>query len=92
MHLSLASLLADITPQACATLIDAGVTHVTLVETRDGKWIALHAESASHAQTLARAWVDHHQARGASCRRLYADGIYHKPFATVYAQPEWEDA
>lgn len=90
-HSSLISALTEATPLACQSLLSQGVKFAVAVENAKGEWFLLHAEDQHHAGTLARNWVDNMGARGASCRRVFADGIAAKPFLTVYEQCGFED-
>ncbi len=88
-HSSLTSALTEATPLACQALLSQGVKFVVAVENAKGEWFLLHADDQGHAGTLARNWVENMGARGASCRRIFADGIAPKPFLTVFEQPEY---
>ncbi len=66
-----------------------GLRFWVAVELKGGEWIALHAESAEHAKVLAKAWVEQHEARGASCWRIFEHGPAASPYWALYAQPEW---
>jgi hypothetical protein len=90
-HFSLAEAFTEATPIACKALIAQGIRFVTAVETERGEWLLLHADDQGHAGALAHSWVDDMGARGASCWRIFEHGLASKPFATVYAQPEWGD-
>ena len=83
-HPSLASALTEATPMACQALMAAGVKFVVAVENAKGEWFLLHACDQGHASNLAKVWVETMGARGASCRRLFADGVAHKPFFSIY--------
>jgi|JI10StandDraft_1071094.scaffolds.fasta_scaffold3624632_2 hypothetical protein len=90
-HSSLTSAITEATPLACRALLSQGVKFVVAVENAKGEWFLLHADDQGHAGTLARDWVENMGARGASCRRIFADGIAPKPFLTVYEQCGFED-
>lgn len=90
-HSSLASALTEATPLACQALLSQGIKFVVAVENAKGEWFLLHADDQGHAGALARNWVENMGARGASCRRIFADGIAPKPFLTVYEQCGFED-
>jgi hypothetical protein len=90
--LTLAEAFASVTPEACQSLIAAGVTFTVAVENQRGEWFLLHADGDAHAGRLARNWVDTMGARGASCWKLTAGGRARKPSLTVYEDLEWEDA
>jgi hypothetical protein len=51
----------------------------------------LHAEDQAHAHDLAYHWVHTMDARGASCWRLYENGVAPRSFATVFNTIGWED-
>lgn len=89
-HISLNAAMAEATPQACRALIAQGINFIVAVETAAGEWVLLHADSVAHANTLAHAWVDHHNARGASIWRLHDDGPAKRHCGLV--QPDWEAA
>lgn len=83
-HSSLTSALTEATPLACQALLAQGVKFVVAVENQRGEWFLLHADDQGHAGALARNWVEAMGARGASCRRIFADGVAPKPFFTIY--------
>jgi hypothetical protein len=90
---SLQALFLQASPLAAKGLIAQGFPFLVAVENERGEWFWLNAESIDHAGNLARNWVDVLNARGASCWRIHPDGkIGPRPFATVFAQPAWEDA
>lgn len=63
-----------------------GCSFVVHVETDDGSWCELDADSMDHARTLAHNWVDKMGARGASCRNVLSTGKLHlRPFYTYFA-------
>jgi hypothetical protein len=89
--LSLSQAFEAATPAACKALIAQGINFIVAVENEVGEWMLLHADDQAHASTLAHHWVDTMGARGTSCWRIFNDGPAPRAFATVFAQPEWED-
>lgn len=63
-----------------------GVCYVVHVEADDGSWFELDASGSQHARTLADNQVAKMNARGASCRIVYAETgkCMTTPFYTVY--------
>lgn len=88
---SLSQAFEAATPAACKALIAQGINFTVAIENARGEWFLLHAEDQAHAADLARHWVDTMGARGASCWRLFENGPAPRAFATVFAEPEWED-
>lgn len=88
--LSLNAALEAATPAACRSLIAEGINFAVAVEKANGEWFLLHAEDMAHANTLAHAWVDLHNARGASIWRLHDDGPAKRHCGLI--QPDWEAA
>ena len=88
---SLSQAFEAATPEACKALIAQGIRFTVAVENNRGEWFLLHAEDQSHASDLAHHWVNTMGARGASCWRLFDDGVSKRSFATVFPQWEWED-
>jgi hypothetical protein len=72
------------TPAACQSLIAQGIACTVAVENQRGEWFLLHADDEQHARTLAQAWVETLDARGASCWSLTANGPARKPFFTFF--------
>jgi hypothetical protein len=89
---SLVSALSEATPSVCQALIATGIKFAVAVENSRGEWFLLHADDQHHASVIARHWVETMNARGASCRRIFADGIAAKPFFTVYEDFPLEEA
>jgi hypothetical protein len=89
-HFSLNAAMAEATPAACRALIAQGINFVVAVETAAGEWFLAHAEDVAHANTLAHAWVELHNARGASIWRLHDDGPAKRHCGLI--QPDWEAA
>ena len=89
-HFSLNAALAEATAEACRSLIAVGINFAVAVEKANGEWVLLHAESVAHANTLAHAWVDHHNACGASVWRLHDDGPAKRHCGLI--QPDWDYA
>jgi len=79
------------TPEACKKLLASGINFAVAVETGDGDWLVLHAESLDHANTLAHEWVENHDARGASIWRLFEHGPADKHCGLVTPCPTWDD-
>lgn len=88
---SLSQAFEAATPTACQALIEQGINFTVAVENEKGEWFLLHAESQSHAIDLAHHWVDTMNCRGASCWRIYSDGIAPKSFALINPEMDWED-
>ena len=86
-HFSLNSAMAEVTAAACRSLIAQGINFAVAVEKANGEWVLLHAESVAHANTLAHAWVDHHNARGCSIWRLHDNGPANRHCGLV--QPDY---
>ena len=82
---------AEATPEACKALIKQGINFAVAVETAVGEWGLLHAEDPIHANDVAHAWVDYHEARGASIWRIYFEGLANQKCGMVLPQIEWED-
>lgn len=72
---SLSQAFEAATPSACKALIAQGINFTVAVENERGEWFLLHAENIGHASDLAHNWVDVMGARGASCWRIFEDGI-----------------
>lgn len=87
---SLSQAFEAATPAACKALIAQGVNFIVAVENNRGEWFLLHADDQAHASDLAHNWVDVMDARGASCWRLFEDGIAPKKFALIVPENEWE--
>jgi hypothetical protein len=79
------------TPAACKTLLASGINFTVAVENNRGEWFLLHAEDQAHAHDLAYHWVHTMDACGASCWRLYENGVAPRSFATVFNTIGWED-
>jgi hypothetical protein len=60
------------------------------VECANGTWCELDADDGTHAEALAIAWVDNHDARGASCWRINPkDGtVIGRSFFNYYASAD----
>jgi hypothetical protein len=88
---SLNEAFSSATPGACKALVAQGINFTVAVENARGEWFLLHAESQSHASDLAHHWVNTMGARGASCWRIFEDGIAPKKFALVVPEVEWAE-
>lgn len=88
---SFTSAVAGVSTDVCQNLLSQGVKFVVVVENANGEWLMLHADDQHNAGTLAHNWVDNMGARGASCRRIFPDGIARKPFLAVYESCGFED-
>jgi hypothetical protein len=87
---SLSQAFEAATPAVCTALIAQGINFTVAVENSHGEWFLLHAEDQGHASDLAHHWVETMGARGASCWRLFEDGIAKRSFATIFPEHEWE--
>ena len=88
---SLTAALEAASPAACRSLIAEGINFTVAVETANGDWTLLHAEDVAHANTLAHAWVDHHDARGASIWRLHDDGPAKRHCGRIQPDFDWAE-
>lgn len=85
---SLSQAFEAATPAACKALIAQGINFAVAVENNRGEWFLLHAADRHEALNLAHNWVNVMEARGASCWRIYDDGIASRSMGMVFPQHE----